>query len=149
MSLLESYDSASYRDEALDEGGSPRAHYRPVLAALDRMGADELTRRVELREVVQRSRGVTFTMRTEGAETERTFPLDLVPRIIPAPEWAHLEDGLHQRVRASSCAPAVRTNRVGSKRLRRRPELNRGTGICSPLPNHSATPPLTRRKPDR
>ena len=26
--------------------------------------------------------------------------------------------------------------------LRRRPELNRGTGICSPLPNHSATPPL-------
>ena len=26
--------------------------------------------------------------------------------------------------------------------LRRRPELNRGEGICSPAPNHSATPPL-------
>lgn len=53
-----------------------------------------------LREVVQRSRGVTFTMRTEGADRERTFPLDLVPRIIPADEWAHVEAGLRQRVRA-------------------------------------------------
>jgi len=100
MSLLEGYDFASYRDEAIDDDGSPRAHYRPVLAAMDRMGADALARRVELREVVQRSRGVTFTMRTEGAETERTFPLDLVPRIIPASQWAHIEEGLRQRVRA-------------------------------------------------
>ncbi len=100
MTLLDGYDAASYRDEAIGDDGSPRAHYLPVLAALERIGVDALARRVELREVVQRSRGVTFTMRTEGAETERTFPLDLVPRIIPAPEWALLEDGLRQRVRA-------------------------------------------------
>jgi len=100
MTLLDGYDAASYRDEAIDDDGSPRDHYLPVLAALERIGVDALARRVELREVVQRSRGVTFTMRTEGAETERTFPLDLVPRIIPAPEWALLEDGLRQRVRA-------------------------------------------------
>jgi len=100
MSLLDGYDSSSYRDEALDEHGSPHPHYLPVLTALERIGVDALARRVELREVVQRSRGVTFTMRTEGAERERTFPLDLVPRIIPADEWAHVEAGLRQRVRA-------------------------------------------------
>ncbi|HEU4318680.1 MAG TPA: circularly permuted type 2 ATP-grasp protein, partial [Acidimicrobiia bacterium] len=31
---------------------------------------------------------------------ERTWPLDIVPRIISATEWAHLESGLEQRVRA-------------------------------------------------
>ena len=100
MSLLEGYDAASYRDEALEADGSPREHYVPVLGALERIGVDSLARRAELRELVQRSRGVTFTMRTEGADTERTFPLDLVPRIIPAPEWAALEAGLKQRVHA-------------------------------------------------
>ncbi|MGH2726162.1 MAG: circularly permuted type 2 ATP-grasp protein, partial [Actinomycetota bacterium] len=100
MSLLDGYDAESYRDEAIELDGSPRAHYVPVLAALERIGVDALSRRVELREVVQRSRGVTFTMRSEGAEAERTFPLDLVPRIIPAPEWAQLEEGLRQRVKA-------------------------------------------------
>ncbi|HJR18399.1 MAG TPA: circularly permuted type 2 ATP-grasp protein [Actinomycetota bacterium] len=100
MTLLDGYDAKSYRDEALTPDGSPRDHYIPVLAALERIGADSLARRVELREVVQRSRGVTFTMRTEGADTERTFPLDLIPRIIPAGEWSELEAGLRQRVRA-------------------------------------------------
>jgi uncharacterized circularly permuted ATP-grasp superfamily protein len=100
VGLLDGYDSRSYRDEALDADGSPHAHYRPVLTALEGIGAEALARRVELREVVQRSRGVTFTMRAEGADTERTFPLDLVPRIIPADEWAVIEAGLRQRVRA-------------------------------------------------
>lgn len=100
MGLLDDYDARSYRDEALSSDGAPLPHYVPVLSALEAIGCDALNRRVELREVVQRSRGVTFTMRTEGADTERTFPLDLVPRIIPAEEWATLEAGLRQRVRA-------------------------------------------------
>jgi hypothetical protein len=33
---------------------------------------------------------------------------------------------------------------VPEERSRRGPELNRCTGICSPLPNHSATPPWRR-----
>ncbi|MGH2785898.1 MAG: circularly permuted type 2 ATP-grasp protein [Actinomycetota bacterium] len=100
MGLLDGYDAKSYRDEALATDGAPYPHYVPVLAALEEIGCDALARRVELREVVQRSRGVTFTMRTEGADLERTFPLDLVPRIIPAAEWSELEAGLRQRVRA-------------------------------------------------
>jgi hypothetical protein len=37
MSLLDGYDSASYRDEAIGGDGSSRTHYRPVLAALERI----------------------------------------------------------------------------------------------------------------
>jgi uncharacterized circularly permuted ATP-grasp superfamily protein len=100
MGLLDGYDAKTYRDEAFSDDGSPLAHYVPVLDALERLGSEMLCRRVELREVLQRSRGVTFTMRSEGADMERTFPLDLIPRIIPAEEWDPLEAGLKQRVRA-------------------------------------------------
>jgi uncharacterized circularly permuted ATP-grasp superfamily protein len=41
-------------------------------------------------------RGVTF----DFAGEERPFPLDIVPRVIPAAEWDVLERGVAQRVRA-------------------------------------------------
>ena len=47
-----------------------------------------------------RSAGITFTVYGEDEGLERTFPMDLVPRIIPADEWAHVEQGLVQRVTA-------------------------------------------------
>jgi uncharacterized circularly permuted ATP-grasp superfamily protein len=36
----------------------------------------------------------------DGAGTERLIPFDLIPRIIPAHEWARMEQGLVQRVSA-------------------------------------------------
>ncbi len=44
--------------------------------------------------------GVTFAVYGEEAGNERLIPFDLFPRIIPAAEWALLEAGLKQRVRA-------------------------------------------------
>ena len=48
--------------------------------------------------------GITFAVYgekdEEGAGTERLIPFDLIPRIIPAHEWASLERGLVQRVSA-------------------------------------------------
>lgn len=98
MGLLDGYDAVAFRDEALKQDGSPRPYYGPVLKTLDAIGAETLARRGEARELIQRSRGVTFTLAGEG--TERTFPLDVVPRIIAADEWTKLEAGLRQRVKA-------------------------------------------------
>ncbi len=53
-----------------------------------------------MRDAAFRQAGITFTVYGEGEGVERTFPMDLVPRIIPADEWAHLEAGLVQRVTA-------------------------------------------------
>ena len=48
-----------------------------------------------------RSEGVTFTVYSDDEEgIERVWPFDLIPRIIPATEWATIEAGLKQRVRA-------------------------------------------------
>jgi uncharacterized circularly permuted ATP-grasp superfamily protein len=45
--------------------------------------------------------GVTFTVYSDSDEgIERVWPFDILPRIITAPEWAHIEAGLKQRVRA-------------------------------------------------
>ena len=44
--------------------------------------------------------GITFTVYGSKEGTERIFPNDLMPRIIPAVEWAKIEKGLTQRVTA-------------------------------------------------
>jgi uncharacterized circularly permuted ATP-grasp superfamily protein len=44
--------------------------------------------------------GVTFNVYGDSRGTERIFPFDLVPRIIPATEWEYLERGLIQRITA-------------------------------------------------
>ena len=36
----------------------------------------------------------------DGSGTERLIPFDLIPRVIPAHEWAEMERGLRQRVTA-------------------------------------------------
>ena len=44
---------------------------------------------------------MTFTVYSDGDQgTERTLPFDPIPRIVPADEWAVVEAGLQQRIRA-------------------------------------------------
>jgi uncharacterized circularly permuted ATP-grasp superfamily protein len=44
--------------------------------------------------------GITFAVYTEGGDPERLIPFDMIQRILAAKEWAFLERGLEQRVRA-------------------------------------------------
>ena len=44
--------------------------------------------------------GITFAVYGDDAGTERLIPFDMIPRVIAAQEWAQLERGLTQRVRA-------------------------------------------------
>ncbi len=43
---------------------------------------------------------MTFSVYSESEGAERAFPFDLIPRVITAAEWDHVERGLEQRVRA-------------------------------------------------
>jgi uncharacterized circularly permuted ATP-grasp superfamily protein len=80
--------------------GSVRAHY---LSFEEWLGAqsDDLMRlkRTEADQVFRRV-GITFAVYGDGAGTERLIPFDVIPRIIPEPEWRGLEAGLRQRVQA-------------------------------------------------
>src|SRR3954454_15381625 len=77
-------------DEAFDGEGTPRPHYADLIAALDDCDLDDLSERVTEQ---LHSSGVTFG---DGAP----FRLDPVPRLVTAAEWAELESGLAQRLRA-------------------------------------------------
>jgi uncharacterized circularly permuted ATP-grasp superfamily protein len=44
--------------------------------------------------------GITFTVYSDDSGTERIFPFDLMPRIIPNREWDVIERGLKQRLQA-------------------------------------------------
>ncbi|MEQ1861017.1 MAG: circularly permuted type 2 ATP-grasp protein, partial [Chthoniobacteraceae bacterium] len=64
------------------------------------LGGDEMQRRAAMASETFLNQGVTFTVYSDNEGTERIFPFDPIPRIIPAQEWAHLERGLTQRLKA-------------------------------------------------
>lgn len=99
-SLLDDYAVGRAFDEAFHQDGTVRPHYERLLAALEGYGEAEFGRRLALIELVFRTQGITFTVYGDERGTERTFPFDPVPRLIPADEWSGLEAGLRQRVRA-------------------------------------------------
>jgi uncharacterized circularly permuted ATP-grasp superfamily protein len=84
--------SAGFYDEALDPEGEPREAGGAGLALL---GDDVAALATGVREALG-DRGVSF--RSDGGAAE--FLLDPVPRVFGAGEWAALEAGLIQRVRA-------------------------------------------------
>jgi len=98
--LFDGYDPESFYDEAVDGDGVPRPHYEALVERLAAFSTSQLAERERIRDAAFRQAGITFTVYGEGEGVERTFPMDLVPRIIPATEWAHLEEGLVQRVTA-------------------------------------------------
>lgn len=91
---------SSFYDEMFSPDGQVRAHYSGVQKYLEQLGNAEFERRRSLLDVAFRNQGITFTVYGDAEGTERTFPFDPVPRIIPASEWAALEAGLKQRVKA-------------------------------------------------
>src|SRR5678815_5649785 len=46
------------------------------------------------------NQGITFTVYSDSEGIEKIFPYDIIPRIITAAEWAHVEAGIKQRLRA-------------------------------------------------
>nr|WP_255636242.1 circularly permuted type 2 ATP-grasp protein [Azospirillum sp. 412522] len=70
---------------------------RQRLAALD---FDELRRRAQDAERELYNLGITFIVYSDKDAVDRILPFDVIPRVISAPEWAHLEAGVKQRVAA-------------------------------------------------
>ena len=88
--------AAAY-DEMFDRRGSIRAPYKGIYAELGPTGPDELGARADALGRAFVDQGITFAL---SGQEERPFPLDLVPRVISAADWAKLEKGLTQRVLA-------------------------------------------------
>lgn len=98
--LLSSYNPGLYFDElfgAMDLPAEHTALIRQRLAALD---FDELRRRAQDAERELYNLGITFIVYSDKDAVDRILPFDVIPRVISAPEWKHLEAGVTQRVTA-------------------------------------------------
>jgi uncharacterized circularly permuted ATP-grasp superfamily protein len=92
---------AGFADEIFEVDDRPRAHALRLVESLDRMGRDSLLELGERRDRAFTQRGITFEITSpDGEARDRPFPLDLVPRIVPAAEWEAIEKGLRQRIKA-------------------------------------------------
>jgi uncharacterized circularly permuted ATP-grasp superfamily protein len=87
-------------DEMFAADGSVRAHYDAMHDRMSTLSREEMDERQKTQERSFLLQGITFTVYGGGASTERIIPTDLFPRIIPADEWAKIEAGLTQRLKA-------------------------------------------------
>ncbi len=87
-------------DEMFEGAGVLREHYNPLLDHFSALPAEEVQRRKQAADLAFLNQGITFTVYGKDEGTERIFPYDLLPRIITAKEWVHVEKGLTQRITA-------------------------------------------------
>ena len=94
------YDPGRFFDEMLTPDRQIRPHYARFAQRLASMTAAEYEERRRAVDLSFLRQGITFNVYGDQQGAERIFPFDMVPRIIPAREWEHLETGLIQRITA-------------------------------------------------
>lgn len=77
-----------------------RNQYSGVMDFFAQLGPDELNKKEEQAKRLFMSQGITFTVYSSGEGIEKIFPFDIIPRIITASEWAFIEGGIRQRLKA-------------------------------------------------
>src|SRR5277367_1639102 len=88
--LFEGYDTGNFYDEMFSSPGCPRPHYRKLFQKLAAMAPEQFEERRKLAALSFLIQGITFTVYSDGQGTERLFPFDLIPRILPYSEWEHI-----------------------------------------------------------
>ena len=96
--LFSGYALGSFYDEMFSSSGTARSHYVHLFEKLEGMAPKHFQDRRKLADLSFLLQGITFTVYSDGRGTERLFPFDLIPRILPNSEWTKIERGLSQRV---------------------------------------------------
>ena len=95
-----SYQTEGFYDEMFQADGTARPHFQLVQEIIQSLSDGQLLRYKHAAERLLLQLGITFNVYGDTAGTERIFPFDLIPRIIPAHEWDRIERGLKQRIHA-------------------------------------------------
>lgn len=93
------YSSDSW-DELFVRPGEPRPAGRKLAKYLAGLSAQEMSERRLAAELAIKVMGISFTVYSEGQNVDRSWPFDIIPRVVPKAEWQRTEKGLKQRVRA-------------------------------------------------
>lgn len=97
----EKYEVANFYDELIHNDGKPRSYAATLTNYLTGLVTEELESLRTASELSIKEMGITFTVYTqEEGSIDRSWPFDIIPRIIAKSEWDRIELGLKQRVRA-------------------------------------------------
>jgi uncharacterized circularly permuted ATP-grasp superfamily protein len=94
------YDPGEFWDEMFEAPARVRPHYVELARRLATLDPGDVARRQRAAELSFQVRGITFAVNPDRSGAEKTMPFDLVPRVVLRDEWARIERGLEQRVRA-------------------------------------------------
>ncbi len=98
--LIQNYQTGSALFDEMQNSGQIRLPYQKLVEELKQHNIDDLHLKHKLAGDLFMSQGITFTVYSDDAGIERIFPFDILPRIITAAEWAHVEKGIQQRLKA-------------------------------------------------
>ncbi len=95
------YPLGQFFDELIGPDGQARSYAQGLLNYLSTHTREELEARKAIAELSIKEMGITFTVYTEAeGSIDRSWPFDIIPRLIPKKEWDAVEAGLKQRVKA-------------------------------------------------
>lgn len=97
---FQDYETGIFFDEMFAGPQQPRPHYGKFGALFAELTEAEFLLKRQAVDLAFMRQGVTFNVYGDSAGTEKIFPFDLLPRIIPNQEWDFLERGLAQRITA-------------------------------------------------
>jgi len=97
---FDGYLQDGFYDELFDKNGQPRSGGRALADMINALPDGELKQRQKAIDRALLRMGITFNVYSDEQGTEKIFPFDIIPRIVEAYEWRHIEAGLKQRIRA-------------------------------------------------
>ncbi len=97
---FQTYDPENFFDEYFEASGNPQPWAKPLIDHIDSLQPDELLLYQHAAQAALMNMGITFNVYSEREGTEKTFPFDILPRIVNGADWAFIEKGLQQRIRA-------------------------------------------------
>lgn len=98
--LFDAYQLINGYDEMFETKEKPRPHYRQLCHRIQELTLREYDLKRRQADQAFLRQGITFTVYGDPQQTEKIFPFDLIPRIIPNSEWTLIERGIRQRVLA-------------------------------------------------
>ena len=94
------YEQDEFFDELLTSKGNPRNPAKKVVNLINSLGTEEIEQRQKAAELTIKDMGICFTVYSDGENIDRSWPYDIIPRIISSKEWDPVAEGLKQRSRA-------------------------------------------------
>ena len=96
----DSYSQPMATYDEMRSAESIRPPYQLIKDYIQRFSAESFHQKEKLANELFLSQGITFTVYSNDEGIERIFPFDVLPRIITALEWEHIEKGIKQRLKA-------------------------------------------------